>query len=69
MLDQGVVVTANSSAHGILAFWGSVVEAVLYHKVHRSTRVEVLGQVLEVFQHIRVLDGETNGQIARRKRN
>lgn len=58
LLHEGVVVAANSSTHSVLAFWDTVVKAVLHHKVHRRSSVKILGQVLKVGQHIGVLEGE-----------
>ena len=55
LLDQGVIVAAHPSTHGVLAGQAHVVVALLHHKVHRRARVQVLTHVLKVLQHVRVL--------------
>lgn len=62
LLDQRVVVAAHSTTHNVLTVRTAVVETVLDHKVHRSSRVQIHAQVLKVVQHVRVLDGETGHQ-------
>lgn len=56
LLDQRVVIAADSAAHSVLPLQTTVVQTVLHHKVHRSAGVEIHSQVLEVVQHVRVLD-------------
>lgn len=56
LLHQRVVVAAHPPADGVLSLQAAVVEAVLDHKVHRRSSVEILGHVLEVTQDVRVLE-------------
>ena len=50
-----VLGAARPPAHHVLPHSGRVVQPVLHHEVHRRPHVQVLAQVTEVVQYIRVL--------------
>lgn len=61
LLDEGVVVAAHSSTHSVLTLPAAVVQTVLHHKVHWRSSVKIRGQVLEVVQHVGVLERQFSG--------
>lgn len=51
MLDERVVITADSPAHLVLSLGGSIIVSVLYYEVDRRARVQVFAQITEIVQH------------------